>query len=420
MQGGASRRVLVFEPEHVGHQPAYVRMLAEWLLARNYPERVTFAVSTALLDRLRAEDDLDLVAQRGVDVVVLVPADATACWSGPLYRRSFRRMALLGTLLRQTAASHVVAMFLDPLQLALALGLRLPGGARISGILFRPSIHAVYGATRGASWGERVRDTRKRLLYRLMLRNVTLERVLSLDPYFPAFADAVLAAHGRVVVLPDPVVSVPSVAERGSVGADLKAAFAGGRVSFSLFGALTDRKGVLQAIDALAALAPAVREGVRLVLAGRVDPAIAQSLSQRVGALSAAAGNGDSLRIVDRYLTTEELAWLVQRSDAILAPYQRFVGSSGVLTWAASARRPVIAQAYGLIGALVRDYHLGLTVETEDPAKIATAMATFADRSRLQEVARVARWADFCAGRSAADFAAGVLWPLLAQPGTAG
>ena len=415
MHPGQPRRVLVFEPEYIGHQPAYVRMLAEWLRARNHPVRVTFAVSAPLLGRLRIEDGLDLAAQPGVDVVVMDDAAAKGCWTGPIYRRSFHRMQLLGDLLRQASASHAVALFLDPLQLALALGLRLPDGARLSGILFRPSIHAVYGDSKGASAGERLRDSRKQLLYRLMLRNAALERVLSLDPYFPAFAEAKLAARGRVVELPDPVVSTPEVVEASVVGADLQTACKDGRVVFSLFGALTDRKGVLQVVDAVTALASSVRTGIRVVLAGKVDPQIADALTQRAAALSAAAGGGGSLRIVDRYLTTVELAWLVQRSDALLAPYQRFVGSSGVLTWAAGARRPVIAQDYGLIGALVRDYRLGLAIDTTDPTEIAVAMAVFADRERLKAAARSARWTDFCAGRSAGEFAAGVLGPLVAQ-----
>jgi hypothetical protein len=55
----------------------------------------------------------------------------------------------------------------------------------------------------------------------------------------------------------------------------------------------------------------------------------------------------------------------------VLAPYQRFVGSSGVLLWAARAGRPVLAQEFGLIGRLTRDYRLGVVADSSDPAKLA-------------------------------------------------
>ena len=77
------------------------------------------------------------------------------------------------------------------------------------------------------------------------------------------------------------------------------------------------------------------------------------------------------LRIEDRWLDRAELAVLVERSDVVLAPYQRFVGSSGVLMWAARAGRPVLAQEYGLVGRLTRDHRLGAVADSSDPAHLA-------------------------------------------------
>jgi hypothetical protein len=73
----------------------------------------------------------------------------------------------------------------------------------------------------------------------------------------------------------------------------------------------------------------------------------------------------------------------------VLAPYQRFVGSSGVLLWAARAGRPVLAQEFGLIGKLTRDNHLGIAVDSGDPTKLAREIgrmiesgpSTFFDRT---------------------------------------
>jgi glycosyltransferase involved in cell wall biosynthesis len=143
-----------------------------------------------------------------------------------------------------------------------------------------------------------------------------------------------------------------------------------GRVGFLLFGYLAERKGPLPVLDALALLAPEVASKVAVLLAGRIDPDLAGRITQRSQAL-ARSQPGLWLRIDDRRLQEAELASLVQRSDVVLAPYQRFVGSSGVLLWAARSGRPVLAQDFGLIGRLTRDHGLGLAVDSSDPADIA-------------------------------------------------
>src|SRR5689334_22236304 len=75
-------------------------------------------------------------------------------------------------------------------------------------------------------------------------------------------------------------------------------------------------------------------------------------------------------KVEDRRLEHAELEMLVDQTDIVLAPYQRFVGSSGVLLWAAWAARPVLAQDFGLVGRLVRDHHLGAVADSYDSAAL--------------------------------------------------
>lgn len=411
--------IMVFEPEHGGHQPAYVRLLAEWISVQRASCRVVFAVSGRLLERLQREDAFDLRQQAGCEVIEIAPAAAEACCQGPLPRRSFARLQLIAELVQRASARHVVCLFLDPLQLALALQRRLPRDVTLSGILFRPSVHEVYAPTAGSSVAERLRDHRKRLLYRLMLRNPTLTDVLSLDPYFPSFAQAVFGAGSKVRALPDPVVTTPAVAGQPHIGADLLDSVRGRDVVFTLFGALAERKGVLQVLDALSLLPESSRGKARVVLAGNVEPDIAEEFKKRIDRLHGAREADDSLCVVDRFLTTPELAWLVRQSSVILAPYQRFVGSSGVLGWAAEARKPVIAQDYGLVGALVRNYRLGLAVDASDPLRIAEAMSQLLQPGQLEVAVATARWDAFLVDRRPEAFAAAVFANLLANDGSA-
>jgi glycosyltransferase involved in cell wall biosynthesis len=285
--------------------------------------------------------------------------------------------------------------------LAVGLGAR---GARISGILFRPSVH--YGAMGSyhPNRAERLRDFRKALLYRLMLRNRTLHSVLSLDPYFPGYAMSHYAGGEKVRALPDPV---HAASDRAGTLAQFADYAPEGRFGLLLFGYLTRRKGLLELLEALQQLRPGTAARVAVMLAGRVDPEIRDELEARRHAL-ARTRPMVWLQVADRRLAGAEIESLIGRSTVVLAPYQRFVGSSGVLLWAARAGRPVLTQDFGLIGRLTRDYGLGLATDSTDPACLASAIERIVEQGTesLFDPAGAQR---FVAARTPGQFAAMVI-----------
>jgi hypothetical protein len=113
-----------------------------------------------------------------------------------------------------------------------------------------------------------------------------------------------------------------------------------------------------------------VARRVAVRFAGRVDPQIRDAIETRRELLTRERPEA-WLQIDDRRLGEAELDALVCESAVVLAPYQRFVGSSGVLLWAARAGRPVLAQAFGLVGRLTRDHHLGLVADSSDASSLA-------------------------------------------------
>jgi glycosyltransferase involved in cell wall biosynthesis len=285
----------------------------------------------------------------------------------------------------------------------------------VSGILFRPSVHYETGA--GARPAERLRDLRKDQLYRLMLRHTAVRCVHTLDDAFPACARARYRNGTKVTVLPDPAFPriQPTAAERA-----LAERAPGGRTLLVLFGVLTERKGILALLRALAILDAATAGRLAVVLAGEVEPRIRAEVDAAIAAM-ATAQPSLWLHLEPRHLRAGEIAALVDRADAVLAPYQRFVGSSGVLMWAAGRGRPVIAQDYGLVGRLVREHGLGLAVDTSDAAELARAIAVAAGGG-AHALAEPGRLAAFAANRTPDAFAAGLLDPILrgAAPGHEG
>jgi glycosyltransferase involved in cell wall biosynthesis len=236
-----------------------------------------------------------------------------------------------------------------------------------------------------------------------MLRNPALERVLSLDPFFPAHARKRYRHGDKVVALPDP--ANPPLDD---TPADELCGFAPpGRVGFLLFGYLTERKGPLAVLDALFMLPREVAARVAVLFAGRVDPALRDRLEQRRREL--AEHHPDLwLRIDDRRLDQAELAALVRRCDVVLAPYQRFVGSSGVLLWAAVSGRPVLAQEFGLVGRLTREHRLGVSIDASDPSHLARGFVRMVECGPTTFIDRTAA-ASFAAAQTPRRFASLVL-----------
>lgn len=358
--------LLVFEPEHRGHPLEWMQHLIRCGSAAKPPIELTLAVAPELiadLSRTATEQ-----GARAIRTIALPEAERAQCNHPSRPRAALARWRAMRRLLRLTGADHGHFLTIDFLSLPLALG--LPIGRPVSGILFRPSVHYREMAGDRPSGRERLRDLRKHVLYGRMLRHPELTAVCSLDPYFVGYAARRYGDGGKVRWLPDPV---PLRVVPDSVECGLAARFPPGRIAFLLFGVLTARKGILTLLDALDRLAPESASRVAVMAAGRVDPPIAGEVRRMTEALAGRIG-APWFHLEDRHLTAGEIEALVARADVVLAPYQRFVGSSGVLLWAADRGKPVLVQDYGLLGRLARDHGLGHAVDTARPAHLAAGI----------------------------------------------
>jgi glycosyltransferase involved in cell wall biosynthesis len=268
--------------------------------------------------------------------------------------------------------------------------------------------YGALGSYRPSS-SERLRDLRKQLLYRLMLRNPTVRTVLSLDPFFPAYAVSHYSHGDKVQAVPDPAEPTIEAMDRCTVVDFVPP----GRTGFLLFGYLTERKGPLIVLDALRLLPARVAARVAVLFAGRVDPAIRDSIDDRRSVLARERPEL-WLRVEDRRLDRAELDILVARSDVVLAPYQRFVGSSGVLLRAAGAGRPVLAQEFGLVGRLTRDHRLGAVADSSDPVRLAGEIECMVLRGP-QNFIDLSSASTFASSRTPDRFASTILSSVMAD-----
>ena len=101
---------------------------------------------------------------------------------------------------------------------------------------------------------------------------------------------------------------------------------------------------------------PEDRKGKSLVFrAGRVKPEECPLLQTLL--------EGGYARILDVYLSQEQIDLCYRASDWVLLPYRDQKESSGILVNAAANNRPVIVSDYGLISKWTKAYKLGLCFE---------------------------------------------------------
>jgi len=387
--------LLVLEPEANGHPREWLEHLVAYLRETRPDAIVTFAVARELFAPVVRAIGSDGDGQ--LRVVALEPDETAPCRHRNLAVSGFARWRLMRRYLRRTGADAGHFMGLDHVSLPLALGLGT-GGRPVTGILFRPSVHYSELADYQPARSERLRDARKAVLYRLMLVNPALDRVLSLDPYFATYARRRYRGGRKVAALPDPVSRprvVPAPQETPS-----------NRVHLLMFGALTARKGVMQLLAALERISDAVAARLAVVVAGRVEPALERPFAEAAKRLRDRPDL--HFHAEPRWLDADEIAALVAWSDAVLAPYQRFVGSSGVMMWAAGAGKPLVTQDFGLLGRLVVDHRLGLAVDCTDPGKLAGAIESLVDHGAAPFF-DPARAAAFARLRTPRHFAATIL-----------
>jgi colanic acid biosynthesis glycosyl transferase WcaI len=397
---------LIFEPEAEGHSDEWLRHLIRYAQARAENGIVWIVMAPGLYDNLAVA--LRRVAGDQVRLLPLTRREARLCCHQWLSVSSFARWWIARRYLSRTHARAVHFLSLDLLSLPLALGLPMKRRS-VSGTLFRPSTHYRFLGPYDPDWRERLRDARKNILYRLMLSNRSLSTALTLDPYFARYAARFYRNGAKIRPVADPAKHPETVS---CDVAPLAAKIPPHRVFFLLFGHLTERKGTLKLLDALQLIPSEIAARVVVMLAGKLDPAIRHVTRYKLSRLRDARP-GLSCQLEDRWVENEEIEALMGRADVVLAPYQRFVGSSGVMLWAARFGKPLLTQDFGVLGSLAREHQLGMTVDCTNPFLLADAIAQLVAKGPENFIDRaLAR--EFIAKHSPDDFAKAVLASLAA------
>jgi glycosyltransferase involved in cell wall biosynthesis len=222
-----------------------------------------------------------------------------------------------------------------------------------------------------------VERLRKRMQLQWVLSNPSVENIFVLNDDWGRDQLNEELNTDAFTSVPDPVPPFSVDEDKADeVSAWAQEHWTGDRTHFLLFGSLRKEKGVLEAIDAFHLFSAEEASDAAFHLLGETRSDLRDLLSDSLCDLKA---DQPELHVhfEDRFLSETELVYALKRSDAVLAPYLRTEGSSGVLSHSANHGLPVVGSETGLIGQLIQEYELGSTVDVRSPNRLCEAMLMY-------------------------------------------
>ena len=133
------------------------------------------------------------------------------------------------------------------------------------------------------------------------------------------------------------------------------------QIIFLHFGSLEKRKGTIRLLKAISLL-PNDFKGT-FIFAGKLTPDIKEEYLHLINILNK---TGKNIISINEFVSEELMHTLYYTADCIIIPYIETSQSSGVIGYAALYNKPIIGSSAGLIGNLISEYSLGITISSDN------------------------------------------------------
>lgn len=386
-------RLLAFEMETGGHHASYIRNFAQQWSDFLAPHQIHFVVTPEFFQRHR--DVVELIENLPTETVQ-IQSIQDSHWkqvSGGMMR-PLNSWNLFCKYARDLEADRGLLMYSDHFQLPMLIG--QPSPCPVSCIYFRPTFHYRTLKNYQPTLKQRLVAWRKRFLTQRVLNLKQLDVLFSLDPIAVDFMQKHFKTKARILRLPDSFVRYQTTEQEISQLRDELQVEPGRRICM-LLGVLDTRKGPLQLLEAASRLAPEVQSQLCLLLVGSLTESIAAEVIEQVDRLN--RNSPAQVILQNRYVSDSVVQRYYELADVALTTYQRHMGMSSALIRAALAKIPVLSSDFGLMGELVREMKLGITVNTEDPSDFSRGLAEAVTHS-AEAMFDVGQALDFAASHS--------------------
>lgn len=343
---------LIFDDTITGHHLEYISYYHE-LAKRNGEEQFCFLLPKEFC---KVKDTINWSEEPNVTVQYLNEHDREKCKKGNVFVAAWNKSRIVARESKRLNADRVILTTL--MEFMPFLLFLLPGKCILSGIIYR--IYLRDNEMSGVRlWLEKLRFLlmarihKKSVFYILNDENSTKRLNCNFNT-------------NKFKYLPDPVPNIDISSVR-SIREKLGILDSG--YVYLHFGGLTERKGTLEILKAIMITDEKTLSNKSFVFAGKVYDDIREEFYN----LLEQAKQRTNILVFDEFCQYDFLYNLCKTCDCILIPYKMTNLSSGILGYAALFNKPVIAPEQGLIGDIVRENSLGVTLRDVSASGISAA-----------------------------------------------
>lgn len=373
-------KLMLFELSVGGHYPEYIAHLINYWNEKKVKEKLNIVVSPLFFERHK--NVVNLAKQSNYSNVEFITISQRELANLKTFDtginrniRAWQKFQIMRNYAVKLKANHVFIPYFDTLQIPFLFNQNLP--FTYSGIYFRPSFYYQHVDDNYFSFKDRLQYWREKLTLTYILKKSHLKTLFCLDPFAIKHINQ-LTNKPKAVYLSDPV-QIHSNSSINFKQLHSTLGIEASRQAYLLFGGLGKRKGLDQLLESIALLDAKLCHKLCILIVGAMTDDCFHKCLDTVNKL--VSNLSVQIIIKNEYIPEEEIQSYFQLSDAILAPYQRHVGMSGIINRAAVAQKPVLASSYGLMGELTRRHHLGLAIDSTKPKEIAKGLTKFLTNS---------------------------------------
>ena len=352
------KNILIFEPDASGHHSGYLYHLIINFLQNDYSYKLIILVSPDFF--LKHPQIIQKTLSPRVQWIKFSEKEFVE-WKKP--KSVFKRSVLEWDLFCQYAKKYNSVfgffMYIDYLQLAVLTQPAPP--CSISGILFRPTL-VNYPAN---SWKERLNYWRKNIILRYFVKNKNLDSLFNLDPFA---TDYILKNWNteKVKFLPDPVQLYPTTKTKSEVKTSL--GIDESKTVFLIFGFLDSRKGIADVMKAIGKISGETSQKGCLLIVGPWEENERKLFNIQLPKIQQTTNF--QIVVKDGFVKDEDIQQYFKVADYAFALYNKHFGMSAIMVRAAAAQKPLISSNFGLIGKIVVENELGITIDNDLKEKL--------------------------------------------------
>lgn len=358
--------LLFFDIQYTGHHIEYINHILNYLLLNNQPQNKYYFVVHPNFFNLN-KNVVNLVSElNNVIFIEVSESHIDRINVSNKFKKSINNTKIVKYYVEKFKIDICYLMFFNNFQLGLSI-VNLP--CKIKGILFMQFTNMTINSFQSFYY-----YLRRFLPLVFALKNKNINSIFVLnDKQSILKLNSKFKKQNLFKYLVDPI---PKIEPIHNFRLDEEYNISNDKTVFLHFGALSDRKGVLEIIESSYLINQNLQKKITILIAGKTsDTLLEKKIEQNI----ILANKNTDVQIIwdNNFVSNSKMASLFQSSDFILMPYKNPEASSGILGHAINAAKPVIGPSSGLIGRLIKYYKIGHSLKYINPICIADAINNY-------------------------------------------